>query len=81
MNAEMNLLAEHRGFGRVFICPSLQHVYVAAGPVTICLETRAFRQFVVMLNESASNLELLLQDCEGEDWPSGAPYPSGQSPS
>jgi hypothetical protein len=29
------------------------------GPVTLCLELAAYQQLVVMLNESASNLELL----------------------
>jgi hypothetical protein len=60
MNTEMTILAELRGLGRVFICPSLCHVYVAVGPVTVCLEQGAYQQFVVMLNESAANLELLM---------------------
>jgi hypothetical protein len=60
MNTEMTMLAELRGLGRVVICPSLCHVHVAVGPVTICLEQGAYQQFVVMLNESAANLELLM---------------------
>ncbi len=61
MNLKMNLLAELRGLGRVFMCPSRCHVYVAVGPVTVCLDRDAYQQFVVMLNESAANLELLLE--------------------
>jgi hypothetical protein len=33
---------------------------VAVGPVTLCLEQGAYQQFVVMLNESAANLESLM---------------------
>lgn len=61
MNTDMTLLAELRGLGRVVICPSSCHVHVAGGPVTLCLEQGAYQQFVVMLNESAANLELLLE--------------------
>lgn len=60
MNTEMIMLAELRGLGRVAICPSLCHVHVAVGPVTLCLEQGAYQQFVVMLNESAANLESLM---------------------
>jgi len=71
MNTEMTLLAEFRGLGRVVICPSLCHVHVAVGPVIICLELGAYQQFVVMLNESAANLEFLLDAnrAEGVRWP------------
>lgn len=55
----MTLLAEYRGLGRVAICPSGCHVHMTVGPVTLCLELAAYQQLVVMLNESASNLELL----------------------
>lgn len=70
MNTEMTLLAELRGLGRVVICPSLCHVHVAVGPVTLCLEHGAYQQFVVMLNESAANLELLVDAnrAEGVRW-------------
>lgn len=61
MNTDMTLLAELRGLGRVVICPSLCHVHVAVGPVTLCLEQEAYQQFVVMLNDSAANLEMLLE--------------------
>ena len=75
METEMTLLAEYRGLGRVVICPSRCHVHMAVGPVTLCLELAAYQQLVVMLNESASNIELLLE----ADLP-GRPPSRGLSP-
>lgn len=68
----MTLLAECPGLGRVAMCPSRCHVHVAVGPVTVCLNRDAYQQFVVMLNDSATNLELLLEaDRTGVSRPGG----------
>lgn len=47
---------------------------MAVGPVTVCLELAAYRQLVVLLNESASNLELLFESSRP-----GGVSPSGDS--
>jgi hypothetical protein len=54
-------LASRPGLGRVFVCGACDNVHVTVGPVTLTLTPGAYMQLVELMNTSAANFELFLQ--------------------
>lgn len=56
------MLAEMPGFGRIFDCGACGCLHLSVGPVSLTLTTEAYMQLVALLNSSAANFELWIQN-------------------
>lgn len=56
------LLAEAPALGRIYECGSCGYIHLHVGPVGITLSKESYLQLVEMVNRSAANYELMLED-------------------
>jgi hypothetical protein len=60
-------LAATPGVGRVFDCGNCSCIHLQVGPVSLALTRPGYLQLVEMLNRSAANFELLMEERESGD--------------
>lgn len=56
------LLADMPEFGRVYDCGDCGNIHVAIGAVNLTFTPAGFMQLVAMINTSAANFEIWMQD-------------------
>ena len=57
MGKQTVTLADHKDFGRVYVC-GCGSIHVQAGPVSITFSVDGYMQFVDMVHTSAGNFEM-----------------------
>jgi hypothetical protein len=61
MNNDCYVLAETPGLGRIYNCGSCRNVHFQVGAVSITLSPEAYLQVAEMVNRSAANFEVLME--------------------
>lgn len=56
------LLAEVSTLGRIYECGPCGYIHLQLGPVNITLSKESYLELVEMVNRSAANYELMLED-------------------
>jgi hypothetical protein len=57
----ISTLAEATGLGRIYDCGSCARIHLQVGPMDIAFSREGYLQLVDMVNRSAANFELLLE--------------------